>query len=252
MEFKPAVVYINGNYWGIMNLRDSYDKDYIEQHYGLNRDQLAIISYGHEDGRWEYEIDEGTEDDLKDFEDMIKYITSFDMSKDSNYQRASKMLDLDGFIKYMAVNIYANNRDWPHNNVKMWKYLGPAGSKYGEDGKWRFMLKDIDYAWGRYDGSGGGAVSVLAQETNHNRDVLSGGGGNLGSVLGSLLKNSQFRTKFINFMCDLTNSYFSSETVQSTVISIQNMISSEMKRHLTNEWVNHRPSLITKNGQISI
>ncbi|MBQ8828473.1 MAG: CotH kinase family protein [Clostridia bacterium] len=121
---RPVVVYLNGQYWGLYYLYEDLDNDYIESHYGTDSESLAILAYGHENGEWFYKIDEGTDDDLNEYKKMIEYISSKDMSQAVYYEKACNMLDLDNFMKYMAVNIYVNNRDWPHNNVRMWKFTG--------------------------------------------------------------------------------------------------------------------------------
>jgi len=44
MAYRPTVAYVNGEYWGIHNLRESYDKHYLATRYGIDADnyQTAV------------------------------------------------------------------------------------------------------------------------------------------------------------------------------------------------------------------
>lgn len=189
---RPVVLYLNGNYWGLYFLREDLDDDYIESHYKVDKNNIAILTYGHENGNWFYKLDEGTEADQKNYQQMLAYIIGHDMKNSSYYSEACKMLDIDNFIKYMALNIYVNNRDWPHNNVRMWRYIGTAdSSNQYTDGKWRFMIKDTDFSMGRYYAPGQ-PENVVAQETSHNESVIKGEGSEIAAAFGSLLGNDEF------------------------------------------------------------
>ena len=75
---------------------------------------------------------------------MRKLINTNYANKDIS--EMEEIIDVDNFIKYMAFQIYIVNPDWPHNNVMAWKYTGPVNeSVYGMDGKWRFVLRDLDF-----------------------------------------------------------------------------------------------------------
>ena len=46
-DFRPSVVFINGEYWGIQNLRERINKYYIEQHYNVDKDNIDLVElYG--------------------------------------------------------------------------------------------------------------------------------------------------------------------------------------------------------------
>ena len=71
-----------------------------------------------------------------------------------SYEQAAARIDMDNFMKYCAVNLFVCNTDWPHNNVRVWRYAGNSPGALADssvtDGKWRFMLKDTDVGMGRY------------------------------------------------------------------------------------------------------
>ena len=43
--YRPAVVYLNGEYWGIYNMREKLNEDYLVSNHGVNRDSLNILEY---------------------------------------------------------------------------------------------------------------------------------------------------------------------------------------------------------------
>lgn len=233
---RPVAVYLNGNYWGLYFLREDLDDDYVESHYGTPKENVAILAFGHENGNWFYKLDAGTAADQKNYQEMLAYIASHNMQNEKYYQKACEMLDMDNFIKYMAINIYVNNRDWPHNNVRMWRYTGtPDPQNSYTDGKWRYMLKDVDFSWGRYHAPGA-PDNVIATETAHNQDVIGGGGSEIAAAFSSLLKNSSFKADFMNFMCDVMNTYYSLSTAQNQIAEFQSLVTHEMQYQMTCTW----------------
>ncbi len=197
--------------------------------------EVAIVTYGHENGNWFYKIDEGTESDLNNYKNMLSWIANNNMASSTNYNNACKMLDMDNFIKYIAVNVFANNRDWPHNNVRAWKYTGSINNSYGQDGKWRFMLKDIDYSWGIIY-SPGQTENVVAEETAHSENVLRGGAGEISAAFASLMRNTQFKAQFKAFIDEMVNKYFSESTASAMITKMKNAMAKEYSRIYTNIW----------------
>ncbi len=235
--YRPVVVYINGQYWGVYNMRDDLDNDYLEQHYGVPKEQVAIVAYGHENGSWFHKVDAGTEADWEDLESALNWIAASDMTAAANYSRAGQLLDLDNFMKYMAINMYVNNADWPGNNTRMWKYTGSPSALYGHDGKWRFMLKDIDYSMGLYNGVNvPNAGDITASATGHNINVINGNGGFLTPAFSSLLRSTAFRSQFVNFVCDLANMYYSPAAVEKMTAAMKNAIFHEYDWIYSNIW----------------
>lgn len=233
---RPTVVYLNGKYWGLYFLREDLDNDYIESHYKTPKENIAILTYGHENGNWFYKLDEGTAADEQQYKEMLAYIAGHNMQNKNNYEKACEMLDMDNFVKYMAVNIYVNNRDWPHNNVRMWRYTGtPDPQNVYTDGKWRYMLKDVDYSWGRYY-SPGQPDNVVATETAHNREVIGGGGSEVAAVFASLLRNKQFKDSFMNVMCDIKNVYYSFASARDQITAFQELVTHEMPYQMSCTW----------------
>lgn len=127
MAYRPVVVFLNGEYYGIMNMREFENKKYIQNVYGIEDEEgIAVISTemdtsngGRYDGTWfYYNQDDGPEGELQQFVTLLDDIVS---KGRYTYEEAAERIDMDNFMKYCAINLFLCNTDWPHNNVRVWR-----------------------------------------------------------------------------------------------------------------------------------
>lgn len=121
-DSAPCVVYINGKYYSLMNMRESIDADYIEAHYKIPKDHVTMVSIASGTSfTFSYKLTDGPEEGLDEFRKDMRKLISTDFSK-RDISEIEAIIDVDNFIKYMAYQMYIANNDWPHNNVLAWKY----------------------------------------------------------------------------------------------------------------------------------
>ncbi len=209
----PMVLFLNGEYWGLYECREQYDKDYLEEHYGIDGDNIVFL-----DRSWtqpmdytEYngvtyidklEYSEGPEDDNEDgvlgetyYRTQWAYVKSLvldnDFTSDEVYEEFCSVVDVDNLIDYMIVYIHAGNDDWPGNNVKFWRVTEESidPEVYGADGKWRFMVHDFDISY---------------ENTNHNTLYLS-----------TLQKDADTASRHPKFATDLFEGLFRNENFRN-------------------------------------
>ena len=175
--YQPAVLYINGVYWGIQNMREKINEHYLTNNHAVNPDRLDLLAFSGDPI-------EGTN---KAYKDMREFAVSNDMRKPENYQYVADRMDIQEYINYQITQIYIDNKDWPGNNIKFWK-AHQAGSK------WRWILYDTDFGWGMWNGSPDYNTLAFAREANG-----PGWPNPPWSTLlfRSLLKNPDFKQKFI-------------------------------------------------------
>lgn len=134
-------VYLNGEYLGPYAIMEKYNADYLNKHYGVE-ENIAILknpivslqSY----------IVEGNLSDMADFIALKDFAREHDLTDDENYSFVADRMDIDSFVDYTAVIAYLGNVDaYPNNNIYVWRSKGNGESTYS-DGKWRFMLQDLD------------------------------------------------------------------------------------------------------------
>lgn len=126
--YSPVIAYINGKYAGIYGLRERSDEDYVEANYGLeNIDMATHLSYLPSVAG----IDERKNNTFGTLYSLYR-------GTSATYEKMAALIDVDNFMKALIAQMYVPNHDYPHNNVSMWKSLE-------EGGKWRWILKDLDY-----------------------------------------------------------------------------------------------------------
>ena len=227
--YRPAVVYINGEYWGIHNIRERLDKDYLATHYNLDRDNVSIIEIR--------ELDKAPLEDSLHYINMINYIKENDITQKEHYEYIKTQMDIENFIDYHITGIYIANTDWLENNVQFWRLKTDEykpNSPYGHDGRWRWALYDTDMAFD-FDNTGMYRHNTLEWATTH-----EGEGRNAPEytfLLRSLLTNEEFRNQFINRFADHMNTAFRTENVLKKIDEIQSHLRHEMQYNIQ-RWPN--------------
>lgn len=126
---EPAVVFVNGEYWGIHNIREKIDKHYFKYKYGVSEEDLNLLEYCGE-------VIQGSNED---YVALTTFVAENDMTEEDSYSLVKDRLDVENFIDYYIAEIFFANADWPCNNSKIWKSNEPSA-------KWRMILYDLDFA----------------------------------------------------------------------------------------------------------
>lgn len=200
---RPCVVFLDGEYWGVYNIREDYTDDFMKQNYDIPKKEVVMIKVG--------ELEEGEEADMALFNDLISFASNTDLSTAANYAKMCEMIDIDNFIDYFCTEIYIANQDWPNNNYRLWRTRDVLDQPYG-DGKWRWLLYDTEFA-----------MSLYEDGAQYNTDSLSsvmfgsmfGFGGQSGTghiiLFQKLMENADFEARFVRTMLDLRNVNFAPE-----------------------------------------
>ncbi len=220
-HYQPSVVYLNSEYWGLLNIRERYDKHYFKRVYGVDDDKLDFLeSYG--------QVQEGNPNH---YMAMLNFMENNDLSVESNYDYIKTQLDPENFTDYLITNIYARNTDWPYNNIEFWRKQTNAyepNAPYGQDGRWRWILKDTDFGFGNAGGPEGYLHNTLAHASST---------GDLSIpewstfVFRKLLENTTFRNNFINRFADIINTVYLPERLQAIIADMKDGIASEIPQH---------------------
>lgn len=239
LAYRPTVVILDGEFWGIHNLREQQDEDYLSAHYDLPSSEVVICQNAGE-------LLQGNPGDERHYQTLTNYVATQDISQPAQYAKVGTWMDLENFATYQASEIYFGNADWPHNNIRFWRLRTPTfqpDAPYGQDGRWRWLLFDVDLGYG-HAWSGGVSENSLA--------YAMAPGGRLGTephwstlLFRRLLLNTEFRNLFINTMADLLNSSFRESRATNVVNEIQSWIAPAIPDHVrrwrmlgdsTNAW----------------
>jgi len=129
--YRPAEIYLNGEYWGILNIREKVNEHFIASNHGVHPDSIDML----EGNGWEIH---GSADH---YFSMLNFIDNNNMQLDQNLNVVESMMETENFIKYQISQIYFDNRDWPGNNIKFWR-------PHSETGRWRWIMFDTDFGFG--------------------------------------------------------------------------------------------------------
>ncbi len=222
--YRPAVVYLNGDYWGLHNLREKLNEHYVIGNHSVPRGGLDLIEgYG--------TVIAG---DSQAYTAMRSFVTTKDLTIQSNLDTLlDRHLDLDNFLDYHASVAYFQNFDI--GNVKCWRPRVP-------NGRFRWIVYDQDYgfhlwrpevyvpAMARDYASYDNMFAFLTAGTGTGTGWPNEGGRTL--MLRRLLTNPGVRTRFIQRCADLLNGPFREERVEATIRSMAAVIRPEIPRHL--------------------
>lgn len=214
--YRPAVLYLNGQYWGIQNIREKVNEDFLANHHDLNADDITIVETNAIP----------VEGDPQEYIDLINFVSSNSLSGSANYEFVADQIDLDNFIDYFIGQIFVDNRDWPGNNIKYWK-------SNAEGSKWRWIGFDRDFGFAIWDPNAA-SFNTLAHALEPN------GPGWPNPPWSTLLfrkmtENDEFRDRFIVRFLDRLNTDYRAENIQPKIDSLQNLIVNEIGDHM-NRW----------------
>lgn len=132
MSYQPAVHYLNGEYKGLINIREPNNKDFAYANWGLSKELLDVYEQSPDSGAY---MMLGSRDVLDRLYELSKTAT-----QQSSYEEIMSLLDIDEYINYMAAELYLSSWDWPDNNVKAYREK--------DGGRYRFTFFDLDAAFG--------------------------------------------------------------------------------------------------------
>ena len=209
---RPAILFINGEYWGIYNLQEKYSDSYYSEHYKLDKDNIIVIK--------ESEVEEGKDEDIKLYDELMEY-SKKDLSNEKIYDEFKKKVDIESMLDYYAIEIYIGNADWGEEkgilkNTQLWRVREKENSKYG-DGKWRWSIYDIEYSSTLYG----------QKETNVKYNTIKQAIERQ-PLFRSAMKNSDFKEAFYNTLRDIGKNNFDSEKVNNMIDNYENSWSQYM------------------------
>ncbi|TVR16503.1 MAG: T9SS C-terminal target domain-containing protein [Balneolaceae bacterium] len=224
-EYRPVIVFLNGEYWGIHNVRERYDRRYLERVYGADPDNIDLLTGSQT-------VKEG---DYENYEQLLSFIRATDFSDDENYAELQTKIDIDNFLDYYSAQIYYGNTDWPQNNIDFWRSRVEynPNAPVGLDGRWRWLLYDVDRSLGLITDASFDMIEWVTVERNlaNNRTYPN-------LLLRSFLHNETFYTDFINRIADHLNTAFLPERVSQVIDSLKTPLNPVIEEHI-DRWQNH-------------
>ena len=223
-DYRPAVVYVNGEFWGIQNIREKVNEHFIETHFNIETNNIDLVAIGSSTSEPE-QIHGSTEDYLE----IKEFINDNDLSFDANYEYAAEKYDIQNLIDYNIAQIFVMNIDWPGNNNKLFKSKTNSG-------KWRHVMYDTDFGFERWTD---GVITFIGGYQDYNMlnhtytDVIAFNNPVWSTeIFTAFLANQHFRTRFINTYCDRLNTTYSTENTLYVMDSLKAIIDPYIFDHI--------------------
>lgn len=226
-EFRPSVLFINGEYWGIHGIREKYDKHYFKNRFDIEEDNINILGVCGS-------LEEGSNED---YYDLIDFIEDNDITNELNYEHVSEKLDIVNFIDYNIAEIYYANADWPCNNYKMWKTNDP-------DSKWRFLVHDFDLSFS-FSPSSEFDFPSLEHATSTGSSWPYCECSN--TIFRNLLNNEDFVSQFLDRFAMHLGTTFDAQAFNDSIDEFEALFTPEIEEHIerwsypsdVSEWQQH-------------
>ena len=210
--YRPAHIYINGDYWGIYNIREKVNRYFLADHNLIDKDSIDMLEH-------RYTRKRGSK---LGYKALLQYLETHNLRDISNFAYVESQMDVENFMNYQIAQIYFDNQD-AGGNIKYWRPQTP-------DGRWRWILYDTDWGMGLHDKN--------AHQNNSLKFHTEPNGPSWPNpawstfILRKLLENRSFKQRFINRFLDHLNTTFREDVVLDKIDEIYQTLEPEMDRHL--------------------
>ena len=214
--WRPAIVYINGQYTGMLNIRERSNEDNIYTNYDGLEDLDMFENWG--------ELKEGTWDNYNAFK-------AFYTEHGHTLAEYEQWMDTMEFLNLMLVNLFYNNRDFPGNNIVMWR---PTE----EGGRWRWIMKDTDFGLGLYGVSASFNTIKWIYDPNYDPGTNWANQYDHTRLFRRLMEDSDFKREFIDRAAIYMGDWLNSRGTFAVWNPMYDMIKYEYPYHreLVNKW----------------
>ena len=193
--YRPAILFLNGKYQGIHNIREKLNEEYMAAHHDVDPTNLDYLRH-----------DKIVAGDGEHFSHLLEYTEQNDLTAPEHYNYVKSLMDVDHYTDFIiAQNFLANVSVW--HNIKLWR-------PRTENGRWQWFIYDLDRTFDQYEWN--------ATEELFEKEVL----------FQRLMSNETFRNNFLQRFASHMNISFQPERVIGLIDKFKAKIESEMPRHI--------------------
>ena len=226
-DYKPCIVFINGEYNGIYELRERLDEQYIGSNHEINPDNLDFL----EDS---LQVQAG---DPYGFLELMEFVRQNDLAHSAVFAKVAAQMDVNEFTNYLIQRAFIGYQIADLNN-RYWRSRDPGG-------RWRWIAADMEHAFGQLGGD---------PYTENTIAKLAGLSGQLPEwatlFFNRLLQNPGFRDGFIQRSAAYLNTIYQPGVTLAAVDSLSALLQAQMPRHI-GRW-HTPPSIQAWQGNINL
>ena len=221
--WQPAIIYINGDYQGMLNIRERSNEDNIWANYQKLED-IDMIEISQDNSRMVEELKAGSWDNYNAFKDFYR-------EQGHTLKEYEEWMDCEEYINLMVMNLYFNNQDFPGNNIVLWR---PTA----EGGRWRWIAKDTDFGLGLYSSSAEYKTIEWLYDPNYDKDRKWANTSAATRLFRNMMEDEDIKRLFIDRAAIYMGDFLNEKGVRNIWDAMYNKISYEYPNHrkLINEW----------------
>lgn len=196
-NYKPVVVYLNGEYWGLHYIREKLNENYVAGHYNVPKESVTVVEFAGWDNR--------------DYRQLVTFVLRNNMAIQENYDYVCSQIDVDNYIDLYIAQIWNANQD--NGNVKFFRI---------DDGKWTWFFYDTDFALRDVDWNN--VNKNLTTVGLDQSDIIAR------TFAARMMAHPEFKDKFLRRMAWQMNTIWTEENVLNRISEIEAMILPVMER----------------------
>lgn len=198
-DYKYAVLYLNGSYWGIYNIREAHSPTHYAMHYGYDPETVL---------HWQGGLTgDGPQEVREEMREIYELVMGRNIKDPENYEAAVRHLNLESIIGWTIIQAYSSNYDINSPNMRF--YYTP------EDGKLSYALVDLD-------------LDMFTNECFVRPFYF---GYDYNDVAGRLIQNDKYRLQLIQALSDALNGPLSDEAVEAKIDALAEELRPEVERN---------------------
>lgn len=188
--WRPVTVYINGEYFGLYELREKFNTEMFKTLENADPDSTEILSLS---AFYNYTL-RALEGDPQHFLDDHAAYTALNPASTTFWDQADQYFDMEYYTDYIIAESYIGNTDWPYNNIKI--YRSNATNQ-----RWRFCAIDFELALepDGWEDCTFDAIDFIQNYDANNKYI---------NIWQKAMQNGRFKNYFINRYADVMNTFY--------------------------------------------
>lgn len=212
-EWQPTMLFINGQAWGLYEIREKADEHFVESNYGYDNDDVDLLN--------PWYVLNGSDTGWINLYNSLFALTP---TSDAFYNKFEQYVDIENYTDYYIAQIYYQNVDfggyyWGNNNTKVWRLR--------DGGKWRFIMYDLDGAMGYFGSVPGDNYIELTRNPAYPSSYSM--------IFDRVLDNMDYRDYFVNRFADLINTIYAPANMEAILMEMRDSIITEIP-HQVERW----------------
>jgi hypothetical protein len=223
-KHRPALLFINGEFWGIHHIRERHDKHFLGRVHGVDPENIDLLERN-------AEVKEGTSDA---YNYLMNFVTSNNLSDEEHYAYVQTLMDIDNYIDYQLAQIFTGNTDWPSNNIDYWRFrCNPCNTdtKSAQDGRFRWLFYDADFGFGLFGTQPNHNTLFHALQSNNASPNATNPPWST-ELFRQLSNNTSFQNKLVSRYLDLSNTVFDSSNIHALIDQLEASLQPAMPWHI--------------------